>query len=152
MSVSKRNVTFKKLRMQFPAFTYKSLTVLTWITFFTSSVEKDDFNFTHKFYCQKLEAEHLSNLEEKLSDNETTDDPVVSNVPARIREIVTKSISPPAPRNMSREASLANENRLLQDEMSRLEDLLAATRAERDEIGSKYSALSERVSLNFLFI
>ena len=53
---------------------------------------------------------------------------------------------------MSREAGLANENRLLQDEMSRLEDLLAATRAERDEIGSKYSALSERVSFAYLFI
>ena len=52
---------------------------------------------------------------------------------------------------MSRESGLANENRLLTDELSKLEDLLAATRAERDEIGSKYSALSEKVSSLFFF-
>ena len=96
------------------------------------------------FLSQRLEEEHLS--EDKESDTEASDEQLVSSVPARIREIVTKSISPPGQRNMSRESSLANENRLLQDEMSRLEDLLASTRAERDEIGSKYSALSERVS------
>ena len=59
---------------------------------------------------------------------------------------MTRSISPPGTTTMSRESSLANENRLLQDELSKLEDLLASTRAERDEIGSKYSALSEKVS------
>ena len=149
---AKAESNIQKIRVQFSAFTDNSLTVLIRINFYyTSSVREDDFNFAHIFYSQKLEAEHLSNLEEKLSDSEPTDDPLISNVPSRIREIVTKSISPPDQRNMSREASLASENRLLQDEMSRLEDLLAATRAERDEIGSKYSALSERVSLNFLF-
>ena len=43
---------------------------------------------------------------------------------------------------------LQEENRMLQTEMNRIEDLLAATRAERDEIGIKYSAVSERVSIN----
>lgn len=37
------------------------------------------------------------------------------------------------------------ESRMLQSEVSRLEDLLAATRAERDEIGSKYMAVSDKV-------
>ena len=113
-------------------------------------VKRTDNSLSETF--QKLEDEHLSNSEEKLNVSESTDEPVISNVPARIREIVTKSISPPDRREMSRETSLANENRMLQDEMSRLEDLLAATRAERDEIGSKYSALSERVSFVSLFI
>ena len=34
---------------------------------------------------------------------------------------------------------------MLQAEINRLEDLLSASRAERDEIGIKYNALSERV-------
>lgn len=38
-----------------------------------------------------------------------------------------------------------DESRMLQSEVSRLEDLLAATRAERDEIGSKYMAVSDKV-------
>lgn len=41
---------------------------------------------------------------------------------------------------------LGDDSRMLQSEVSRLEDLLAATRAERDEIGSKYMAVSDRVS------
>ena len=47
---------------------------------------------------------------------------------------------------MAKDTSLADENLLLQSELSKVEDLLSATRAERDEIGSKYSALSDRVS------
>lgn len=43
---------------------------------------------------------------------------------------------------------LADDSRMLQSEVSRLEDLLAATRAERDEVGSKYMAVSERVSVS----
>ena len=35
---------------------------------------------------------------------------------------------------------------MLQAELNRTEDLLSASRAERDEIGIKYNALSERVS------
>lgn len=42
---------------------------------------------------------------------------------------------------------MQEENRLLQNELSRLEDLLAHTRAEKDELASKYHATSERVRL-----
>ena len=35
---------------------------------------------------------------------------------------------------------------MLSTELNRVEDLLAASRAERDDIGIKYNALSERVS------
>ena len=41
--------------------------------------------------------------------------------------------------------SLQEENQLLQQELSRVEDLLAQSRAERDELAIKYSAASERV-------
>ena len=34
---------------------------------------------------------------------------------------------------------------MLQHELNRVEDLLSTTRAERDEIGIKYNAISERV-------
>lgn len=40
---------------------------------------------------------------------------------------------------------LRDENRLLQLEINRCEDALAAARAERDEIGIRYNAVSERV-------
>lgn len=42
---------------------------------------------------------------------------------------------------------LSEENKLLSTELNRVEDLLAQSRAERDELGIKYNALSERVSL-----
>lgn len=46
---------------------------------------------------------------------------------------------------MSSVLSLEEENRVLQSELSRLEDLLAHSRADRDELAIKYSAISERV-------
>ena len=92
-------------------------------------------------FPQRLEDQHLYS-EEDVSES--------SDVPSRIREIVTKSISPPDRSKMARESSLLEENRMLQSELSRVEDLLADTRAERDEIGSRYSALSEKVS-QFVF-
>ncbi|EOB06438.1 Rootletin [Anas platyrhynchos] len=46
---------------------------------------------------------------------------------------------------MSSLLSLQEENRILQQELSRLEDLLAQSRAERDELAIKYNAISERV-------
>ena len=48
--------------------------------------------------------------------------------------------------------TLMEENRMLQAELNRLEDLLSQSRAERDEIGIKYNAVSERVrhSINTL--
>ena len=50
----------------------------------------------------------------------------------------------PAP-EMASMLSLQEENQLLQQELSRVEDLLAQSRAERDELAIKYSAASERV-------
>lgn len=47
---------------------------------------------------------------------------------------------------MSSPLSLQEENRILQQELSRVEDLLAQSRAERDELAIKYNAISERVS------
>jgi len=47
---------------------------------------------------------------------------------------------------------LAEENRMLQAELNRLEDLLSQSRAERDEIGIKYNAVSERVSISISII
>lgn len=41
--------------------------------------------------------------------------------------------------------TIMEENRMLQAELNRLEDLLSQSRAERDEIGIKYNAVSERV-------
>lgn len=46
---------------------------------------------------------------------------------------------------MSSVMSLQEENRVLQGELARLEDLLAHSRADRDELAIKYSAISERV-------
>lgn len=47
---------------------------------------------------------------------------------------------------MSSVMSLQDENRVLQGELARLEDLLAHSRADRDELAIKYGAISERVS------
>lgn len=47
--------------------------------------------------------------------------------------------------------SYEEENNLLQQEINKLEDLLANARAERDEILIRYNALSERV-IFFFFV
>lgn len=47
---------------------------------------------------------------------------------------------------MSSVMSIQEENRVLQGELARLEDLLAHSRADRDELAIKYGAISERVS------
>ena len=60
---------------------------------------------------------------------------------------MTKSISGSEPRMSS--GNIPDEKRALESEVSRLEDLLSSTRAERDEISSKYLAVSERVSMKF---
>ena len=85
------------------------------------------------FFPQRLEDQHLNG------------DPGAKSptVPTKIRDIVTKSISPVDSKMAS--PGLNDESRMLQSEVSRLEDLLAATRAERDEIGSKYMAVSDKV-------
>lgn len=56
------------------------------------------------------------------------------------------SLSAPLPAaEMASMMSLQEENQLLQQELSRVEDLLAQSRAERDELAIKYNAVSERV-------
>lgn len=44
-------------------------------------------------------------------------------------------------------AQVQEESDLLQEELSRLEDLLAQVGTERDELASRYHAVSERVSV-----
>eukprot|EP00794_Sanderia_malayensis_P020656 gene20656-22697_t len=103
-------------------------------------IDKDTFSRMK----DELEEEHLSPVGGKEINFVKEVNKSPKNVASRIREIVTKSISPPLP-IMARESSLADENRLLQAELAKVEDMLASTRAERDEIGSKFSALSEKV-------
>ncbi|KAG6921140.1 ciliary rootlet coiled-coil, rootletin family member 2, partial [Chelydra serpentina] len=68
-------------------------------------------------------------------------------VPARIRQIITESLAEESSQALWETTSPLNmqeENHMLQKELSRLEDLLAHTRAEKDELASKHHAISER--------
>lgn len=90
-----------------------------------------------------------------LGDKETEDFTVrgegdsTTKIPARIREIITKNLDDkdarPVTMTTPTPQQLQEENRLLSSELNRVEDLLAASRAERDELGIKYNALSEKV-------
>lgn len=53
--------------------------------------------------------------------------------------------APPPASEMASLLPLQEENQLLQQELSRVEDLLAQSRAERDELAIKYNAVTERV-------
>jgi hypothetical protein len=57
---------------------------------------------------------------------------------------------------MTSTLSLQEENKILQEELNKVEDLLATARAERDEILIRYNALSDckvsRISSSYLFI
>lgn len=79
-----------------------------------------------------------------------------AKIPARVREIITKNLSGEeltyTPSSMAAPTVLQEENRLLSSELNRVEDLLAASKAERDELSIKYNALSERVSLKRLLV
>lgn len=74
-----------------------------------------------------------------------------AKIPARIREIITKNLSADdsiplvGMTTQPTIQSLQEENRLLSHELNRVEDLLSSSRADRDELGIKYNALSERV-------
>ncbi|ESO83640.1 hypothetical protein LOTGIDRAFT_169115 [Lottia gigantea] len=75
-----------------------------------------------------------------------------AKIPARIREIITKNLShraSPASTMTStlnpNVSQLTEENRLLAQELNRVENLLSESAAERDELGIKYNALSERL-------
>ncbi|KAF6027261.1 hypothetical protein EB796_014433 [Bugula neritina] len=91
---------------------------------------------------QKLEDNVLKGDEELTVQSE--DGKGSEKVAARVRDIVTKSLTDnPAEAAMSSPSNnpLAEENRMLQAELNRLEDLLSQSRAERDEIGIKYNAV-----------
>ncbi len=68
----------------------------------------------------------------------------------RARERVTMSLNTSnsnllVATNMASSGSYEDENAILQQEINKLEDMLANARAERDEILIRYNALSERV-------
>ncbi|GAA6078031.1 rootletin isoform X1, partial [Tachysurus ichikawai] len=92
---------------------------------------------------QKLEESVLSE-EKKLTVRGHSPDAPPTCIPARVREIVTKNLNKNTAGSMSSVLSLEEENRVLQSELSRLEDLLAHSRADRDELAIKYSTISER--------
>lgn len=80
-----------------------------------------------------------------------------AKLPARVREIITKHLpaedsvyTPPRMSTTPTVSQLEEENRLLAAELNRVEDLLAASRAERDELGIKYNAISDKVSFRTL--
>uniref|UniRef100_A0A8C9ILG2 Ciliary rootlet coiled-coil, rootletin family member 2 n=1 Tax=Piliocolobus tephrosceles TaxID=591936 RepID=A0A8C9ILG2_9PRIM len=71
-------------------------------------------------------------------------------VPARIREIVAGSLSEEPPQAGVQEptatmARVQEENELLQEELTRLRDLLAQAGAERDELASRCRVVSEQL-------
>ncbi|XP_040087898.1 putative ciliary rootlet coiled-coil protein 2 [Oryx dammah] len=70
-------------------------------------------------------------------------------VPARIREIVAGSLAEGPPQGLREPPATPGpgpeEHALLQDELSRLEDLLAQAGAERDELAGRYHAVSKRL-------
>ncbi|XP_066137247.1 ciliary rootlet coiled-coil protein 2 [Saccopteryx bilineata] len=70
-------------------------------------------------------------------------------LPARIREIVAGSLGQEPPPGVQEPpgamAHAQEESELLQDELSRLEHLLAQVGAERDELASRYHAVSDRL-------
>ena len=76
-----------------------------------------------------------------------------AKIPARVREIITKNLAgeelsytPSVMETTPSVSDLQEENRVLAAELNRVEEMLSASRAERDELGIKYNALSERVS------
>ena len=76
-----------------------------------------------------------------------------SNVPAGVREIITKSFGSHSwdhfelkdRMNPFAEERLKEENKLLKSELDRMERLLANVVSERDDIAVKYSDMSGRV-------
>ena len=107
---------------------------------------------------QRVEDTVLKDTDELLLRGEE-DGGGPTKVPARIREIITQNLSTEDLSNLGISSmsaptvdSVRDENRMLQSELNRVEDLLSASRAERDEIGIKYNALSERVCHSILCI
>ncbi|XP_053511148.1 ciliary rootlet coiled-coil protein 2 [Artibeus jamaicensis] len=69
-------------------------------------------------------------------------------LPARIREIVASSLGEEPPQGVQELAAGAagqEDSELLQEQLARLEGLLAQVGTERDELASRYHAVSERL-------
>ena len=110
--------------------------------------------------AQKLEDTVLSQEDKREVPSVRGEGDSNTKVPARIREIITKNLAADeeAPQqdlsNVSLNGSMTSpsvlslqeENRMLQNELSRVEDLLSSSRADRDELAIKYQALADRVS------
>lgn len=90
-------------------------------------------------------------LEEMIrrDDTQPEDDVHRESVPSRVRDIVKKHLpiedSPIGEHNPEVVEALQEENRSLKEELNRVEDMLSSSRAEREEICIKYSALNERL-------
>ncbi|KAK6321426.1 hypothetical protein J4Q44_G00084020 [Coregonus suidteri] len=94
--------------------------------------------------CERLEESVLSK-EKKLTVRGASPEDPTTCLPARVREIVTKNLNESSPGAMSSVMFVHEENRVLQVELGRLEDLLAQSRADRDELAIKYNTISERL-------
>ncbi|KAF6113303.1 ciliary rootlet coiled-coil, rootletin family member 2 [Phyllostomus discolor] len=71
-----------------------------------------------------------------------------SPLPARIREIVAGSLGEEPPQGvqeLAAQAARQEESELLQEQLARLEGLLAQAGAERDELAGRYHAVSKRL-------
>ncbi|XP_076086637.1 uncharacterized protein LOC143057256 isoform X1 [Mytilus galloprovincialis] len=116
----------------------------------TYATDRDDL------YPDEEDSKRLEDSVLKEVDDYTIrgEDSNPSKIPARIREIITKNLSPddidiPSNRmSTPNTGQLTEENRILAAELNRVEDLLAASRAERDELGIKYNALSDKLEQN----
>ncbi len=110
---------------------------------------------------QKLEDTVLSQEEKGQVPSVRGEGDSNTKVPARIREIITKNLAADENETPQHDQSingslngsmtspsvlsLQEENRMLQNELSRVEDLLSSSRADRDELAIKYQALADRV-------
>ena len=109
----------------------------------------ENLQSTFTFSFQKLEDAVLRGGED-YTVRGTDGNP--AKIPARVREIITKNLSgeelsySPSAMEAPSVNDLQEENRMLASELNRVEEMLSASRAERDELGIKYNALSERVS------
>uniref|UniRef100_A0A8C8DBX3 Rootletin-like coiled-coil domain-containing protein n=1 Tax=Oncorhynchus tshawytscha TaxID=74940 RepID=A0A8C8DBX3_ONCTS len=109
-----------------------------------SDTENSNTDSKLESVIQRLEESVLSEEKRLTVRGASPEDPPTC-LPARVREIVTKNLNESPPGAMSSVMSVQEENRVLQVELGRLEDLLAHSRADRDELAIKYSAISERL-------
>ncbi|KAG7251989.1 hypothetical protein CRUP_000017 [Coryphaenoides rupestris] len=116
-----------------------------------SAADNSDADSKLVSVIQKVEESVLSE-EKRLTVRGPSPDAPATCLPARVREILTKNLSESsAGGTMSSVMSLQEENRVLQAELGRQDDLLAHSRADRDELAIKYNAISERLEQALCF-